>query len=492
MINKISLQNFQGFGMPATAELKPITLIFGPNASGKSSIGRAIRLVDNSIRDRSIGQQSDFELMFESANLSLASYENVVFRHENDSLITISLSFPPSGDGFERFEGIKELEIVWTIASPGQVTGWEIVISTTPPAKGDKSSTGQLRIKLEKIDGRVKFEEISGEEVIGRLMNSLKIHRRPSTTPRLDKRSALLTNYYESSGDIAWNQLLDECSWGPNGPVPFIRSQWRNFEYPAAVPFEDSEPDARDAERIEYMNAILNYVSRSLSRHLPAVQHVPPLRDLAPRITVGQANTNFVKSRFTVKGRLPLNSSDSAVSTWLEKLTNGRYRYQQVEFQANAIGFFGTLSADIVVDTRTKTRVSFEDVGVGLSQVLPVLQALSYLEQSADTSFKIALIEQPELHLHPAMQAELADLMVNVVKANPNAQLIAETHSEAILLRTQKLIRDGVIDPTQVQILYVDQGEKGNKVTAIELSQENGFEANLPISFAGLRLLENL
>ena len=75
--------------------------------------------------------------------------------------------------------------------------------------------------------------------------------------------------------------------------------------------------------------------------------------------------------------------------------------------------------------------LSFNQVGSGISYVLPVLTALWGAERS--------LIEQPELHLHPAAQCEMGDAVIRAF--NRGRFSIIETHSEHLLLRVLKRIR---------------------------------------------------
>jgi len=85
-------------------------------------------------------------------------------------------------------------------------------------------------------------------------------------------------------------------------------------------------------------------------------------------------------------------------------------------------------------DLRSNTKISNRDLGLGISQVLPVLIATN---KNKNTTIAI---EQPELHLHPAVQCELADEFIRSYKENKNEFLI-ETHSEHLLLRIMKRMR---------------------------------------------------
>jgi predicted ATPase len=102
------------------------------------------------------------------------------------------------------------------------------------------------------------------------------------------------------------------------------------------------------------------------------------------------------------------------------------------------------------------------------------------------------LIEQPELHLHPSMQANLADLFIDAISTKSKLQIIAETHSESLLLRVQKRIREGRLDPSDVQVLFVDKGKTGNQVTEVKLDADDDFSLTLPLSFSQLRLQDLL
>ena len=127
-------------------------------------------------------------------------------------------------------------------------------------------------------------------------------------------------------------------------------------------------------------------------------------------------------------------------------------------------------------DLRTGANVDNMDIGLGITQVLPILAATNF-----DTGTTIA-IEQPELHLHPAIQAEIADEFIRSYKENNNDFLI-ETHSEHLLLRIMKRMRhtaEGRINkddvlaltPDDVCLLYVDSDGENTFVNELELDED--------------------
>lgn len=95
-----------------------------------------------------------------------------------------------------------------------------------------------------------------------------------------------------------------------------------------------------------------------------------------------------------------------------------------------------TLTELLFQDRNSGTVVSHRDVGFGLSQVLPVLvTALASRE-------RLIVVEQPELHLHPALQAELGDVFIESALGERKNTFLLETHSEHLILRIMRRIRE--------------------------------------------------
>ena len=104
--------------------------------------------------------------------------------------------------------------------------------------------------------------------------------------------------------------------------------------------------------------------------------------------------------------------------------------------------------------------VNLADVGTGVAQMLPIFvqRALDLLSPPKKPVLEI--IEQPELHLHPAAHGALADLYLNAAKRG-GVRFIIETHSETLLLRLRRRIAEGQVDPRSVAIYFVEHHSGG-------------------------------
>lgn len=110
----------------------------------------------------------------------------------------------------------------------------------------------------------------------------------------------------------------------------------------------------------------------------------------------------------------------------------------------------------ILHDTRNGLTFGIHEVGHGLSQILPILIELAQDSRSV-------IIEQPEIHLHPGFQTEFADQLIQAVKGGGD-QVIIESHSEALILRLQRRIRQHLLSPDDLRVIHVDQNPNGNAV----------------------------
>ncbi len=138
-------------------------------------------------------------------------------------------------------------------------------------------------------------------------------------------------------------------------------------------------------------------------------------------------------------------------------------------------------------DVRTGVSLAPQDLGVGMSQLIPVVVAA--LRHAAG----IVAIEEPESNLHPAFQVVLADLFISQAKSNPDALFLIETHSEHLMLRCLRRIREtakGVLPegvqavvPDDIAVHFVESTGSGPQIRRIEIDEDGDFIDEWPGGF---------
>jgi hypothetical protein len=127
-----------------------------------------------------------------------------------------------------------------------------------------------------------------------------------------------------------------------------------------------------------------------------------------------------------------------------------------------------------------------QDVGIGISQLIPVVVS------AVDTHDRITVIEQPELHIHPAIQVGLGDLFISKTQGEEGADRIflIETHSEHLLLRLLRRIRESnegrptlQLNASNLAVYYVEANESGTDVRRLRVTDEGRFADRWPQGF---------
>ena len=124
------------------------------------------------------------------------------------------------------------------------------------------------------------------------------------------------------------------------------------------------------------------------------------------------------------------------------------------------------------------TNVTLADMGYGLSQFLPVLILCYYAPEGSTL-----ILEQPGIHLHPKVQSELADLLIEVVTER-NLQILIESHSEHLLNRLQRRIAEEKISADQTALYFCRNDEGVSTIDRLKMD-EFGNITNWPPKFFG-------
>ncbi|AJE23593.1 AAA family ATPase [Azotobacter chroococcum] len=138
----------------------------------------------------------------------------------------------------------------------------------------------------------------------------------------------------------------------------------------------------------------------------------------------------------------------------------------------------------VLWDDLNNIEVAFSEVGVGISQLFPLVVAAVQAKKG------FIACEQPELHVHPRIQVSIGDLLM---QANKKSTFLIETHSEHLILRILRRIREtsegelpeGLrpVSPADVSIVYMEPGTAGVRTRRIEIDRTGEFTSRWPNGF---------
>lgn len=237
-----------------------------------------------------------------------------------------------------------------------------------------------------------------------------------------------------------------------------------------------------------YVNDFLGAIDDQMTEYFSKVKYIAPLRASVQRYYRMQGIA--VSEMDATGANIPMilaNMSDSEFSS-LQEWTRENFR-----FVIERTPTPGHVSLSIGFENE-KTR-NIIDLGFGYSQLLPIIVEIwnvsnrgrSRGRRSKNIPYTI-VIEQPELHLHPAMQAEFIDVCLKIIKNSKNVgsneiKFVIETHSQTIINRISESIRKEKINKSSVTINIVNiNNEKNSTVKSIEFD-EKGQLMEWPIGF---------
>lgn len=439
MITKLILENFQGVSSRQEVAFDKYTLILGENSAGKSSIARALLLLAQSLQESVFvkGQIKPHFFTFTGNLIDLAGFRNVSHLHSGVP-IKVGLTVSVDREGTFAENSIEEFQSVSFEVEEDDsglisfLLGFYFVLEGYPEEVTlEFRSIGNWSMKLEKI-------QVSSQ--------------------------AAEEKFFRGTRDEV-SSLYD---------LNFIFRSW--LRTPAGITIR-SNPE----RMLDYW---LNFAKQNFTRNLYGLAHVPALREIGSRIQIKSPSPIDRRRRKRSKTTVEQN-----VSNFLNRLTQGRYNFEKTSFGANEkISFLGDVEVSLLRDNSLGTQVTFQDVGVGMSQILPILEGMVSLEADGEGTL---LVEQPELHLHPRLQADLSE---SFYRLGGTIQVIAETHSEAMLLRLQRIARSSdsaaaVFPGVCVMYARLD-GDRGTVFESFELRSEFDYLVDLPNSFSELRLQE--
>lgn len=439
MLNQLRIQNFKGWKDTGSIRMAPISLFFGANSSGKSSIGQFLMMLKQTV------ESSDRKAVFYPGGINspvqLGSYQEMVFHQDSENKI--------------------EFEYQWSLPE---------ALKIKDPVSGQSFSGNKL-----------KFEALVG------------LGDKNQHTLIIDYLKYLLIKGFDSKLSIGMYRRSKEKSeykveatnyplkrkpgrvWYPGAPVRF-------YGFPDEVIFYH-----QNADFVQNLNLMHEKFFRSL-------YYLGPLRTKAERLyswtgmepeSVGFSGENTIAAILAAKNR--------KISLGYKKRT--KPFEEIIALKLKEMGLIESFKVNPISEQRQEYEVKIctkgsidwvdlPDVGFGISQVLPVLVQCFYAEPGS-----IILMEQPEIHLHPSAQSALADVMIDVVNSKEKGvdrdiQLVIETHSEHFLRRLQRRIAEGAVSQEKVSAYFANVAKTPAVLESLQIDMF-GNVLNWPENFFG-------
>ncbi len=267
---------------------------------------------------------------------------------------------------------------------------------------------------------------------------------------RLDHDEPVVASYRLSGADVDLDFTWERT---PEKPPRYVSvAPLRGDEGIGPVEFSGLLPHAADPIFPEATRSALGAWRERFGDFFQQLSHLGPLRPPIPPFSEKATRNLEGLGESGVLAPQWLEAEDALlerVSAWYRENLDG----WSVRLDESFRGFECRLH-------RASSSVRFADSGEGMSQVLPVVvQQLLHRVRDAGSSFDI--VEHPELHLHPAAHAGLADLYVDSAATCTGLRILVETHSENFILRLRRRIAEGKLDPGKVALYWVEELPRG-------------------------------
>ena len=517
MLTGIGLRNFKAFGNEMQeAPLSKITLIYGPNSGGKSSIIQALLLLKQSVKAdyAGFGENVHSRRLIPRGELAdLGSFQSLIHRHEPRELGMIL-----------KFRDSEPL-----------LNGAANKIGMLFKEYGGSACLSRINYEISTYDNRVLLDAVVEGESPGPFPSRGPV-RYGSRAP--SKWDALLNvldaktrkTLYVTVGDflpvLALNELghVREQVLAQSQRQYSLRRALRRAEraqqllerrealerraQPLEIPPGDPESreisyEEMDLSAEQIIALTPENIPDQYERHLKWINYLGPMRSAPERLyslVDVEDETTGIQGEYSANVLHRNPRARRQAKYWLRKL-GIPYELEVIRLgEASLAGEHITIALYLLDgqnnrikdDEGEDVRVTLADVGYGVNQLLPVI-----IEGLASPQFSILCVEQPEIHLHPRLQANIADLMIDTVADEPGKrkQWIVETHSELLILRLQRRIREGKIKPEDISVLYVDPNDnsvEGSAIKVLRLGEDSYFKDSWPDGFFDEGLRERL
>jgi len=462
VLTELHLENFKAW-RELTIEFGRITALFGENSSGKSSVLQFLLLLKQTKDATDPGLVLDFGSGGPNERVDLGSYTAAVHRGAESGNtppdMEWSLSWQPHGRearrlgfGFERIAGRELAQDDRVVRSTARV-GLQTDPDRRPIAKRVAYRYQGVEFELKLGADGERFElDCSDESFL------------EGARPQLNLRQKVLEGIFGGS---------DHPPTGSGDPDP-----GQEEGLPGPVKTHLFPPEARLFGRSFYF--VVGGLEASYEGLMDRIFYLGPLRDRPVRsYTWSGAGRKGVgdSGEYTIDAILSATRQQG--ENFQCRIARNLKELGLIEaFSLREFGEGRGFYEAVVQRHEGGPKVTLADVGIGVSQVLPVLVLLHYVPERS-----IVLLEQPELHLHPSVQSDLADVMLKVAKER-ELQIVVESHSEHLLRRFQRRVAEEKAAVSDLKLYFVRSAKGEAELDPLRLNEWGGIE-NWPEHFFG-------
>lgn len=416
------INNMKSFIDSGEVEIKPITIFIGKNSSGKSSLVRFPMVLKQTIEERIS------PLLFYGNYIDYGNYEDIVFNHNENENVAYSFKI--------EIEDLKKMY----------------------------KNIGYGRGKSE-----YSFEEFLGNTSRENQDFKVAIEVGRQITNKRYLGSLEVKNYYISLGE----KKLFEVIKDNNSYKTYINEK---YEKELEVIFVGSSPriplqklteESDEGKDVFFFRDLLMFIDIYLSNTISNISYIGPFRRIPDRnYRYQEANNLSISSDGSYTSELLASYHRKNDIKFFITLNNWLEEHLRIHIEVEDLK--GGMYRIVVNDLLTGVKNNIIDVGFGLSQVLPIIIQVLQRKQDRTTQGlmgrrvsrlvnRITIVEQPELHLHPDAQSNLADLFIKGSEIDSQNRFIIETHSEHLILRLRRRILEGTISAEKVAIYHVEK-----------------------------------
>lgn len=441
MLTELHIKGFKPWRETGTVRLAPVTGFFGANSSGKTALLQFLLMLKQTAE--SADRQQVLSLGGEDKSLvELGTFDDVFHQRQNDRKEIDSLKWKLDWTLGQEFDIADPDNKSKTLFHGSQIT-FKATIRKRPNSSPIaerivyRFAGHEFGLERKGLDEKgkqggynlfVKGEGYEPRRTRGRawdLPGPVKCYGFPDQARTYFQNTGFLSDF-----ELQFEQLLDRLYYlGPLRDFPK-----RQYTWAGAEPADMGRRGEATVAALLAARGRGRYISPGYrKRHRPLEKHI---------------------------------------AHWLKKLNLIH------EFSVEEIAPGSNLYRVEVRKSAQTGKVLIPDIGFGISQVLPVLVICFYVPEGSTI-----ILEQPELHLHPSVQAGLADVFIDALK-NRNVQIIFESHSEHLLRRLQRRIAEGKIESNEAALYFCQHEEGASKLLSLELDMFGNI-LNWPSEFFG-------